>query len=92
MFVHFHEYVTHRDGIRHPLDESTLLVQGDDAVCADVYSSREWPRDASLEEKLTQFPSTRFGIGFQQFVNNSVEVHQAGILPQVVFWFSKEDI
>lgn len=45
-----------------------------------------------LKENLTKLPSSRFGIGFQQFVYNPVEVHQAGILPQVVLWFSEEDI
>ena len=45
-----------------------------------------------VEEKLTEFPPSRFGIGLQQFVYNSVEIHQAGVLPQVVLRFSKENI
>ena len=45
-----------------------------------------------VKEKLTELPSSGFGIGLQQFVYDSIEVHQAGVLPQVVLWFSKENI
>jgi len=92
MFVHFHKHVAHGDGVRHPLDESTLLIQGDNTVCADVYDSCEWPRGVSQGEKLTEFSSTRFRVGLQQFVYNTIEVHQPGVLPQIVFRFSEEDI
>jgi len=43
-------------------------------------------------ERLTKLSPSRFGISFQQFVYDSVEIHQASILPQVILWFSKENI
>ena len=45
-----------------------------------------------MKKELTKFPSSRFGIGFQQLVYHSVEIHQAGVLPQVILRFSKEDV
>ena len=37
-FIHFPKHVAHGDSVRHPLDEPTLLVQGDDTVRPDIYN------------------------------------------------------
>lgn len=45
-----------------------------------------------MRKKHTKLSSSRFGVGLQQFVYDSVKIHQASIFPQVVLWFSKEDV
>ena len=41
---------------------------------------------------LTKFPPSRFRISFQQLVYHSVEIHQAGVLPQIIFRLPKKDV
>ena len=45
-----------------------------------------------MEEEHTELASSRFRVRLQQFVYDSIEIHQAGVLPQVVLWFSEENI
>lgn len=42
--------------------------------------------------KPTQLPTSGFNVGFEEFVDDSIEVHQAGIFPQIILRFSKEHV
>lgn len=41
---------------------------------------------------LTELPPTRLGVGFQELIDDRVELHQSSILAQVVLRFTQEHV
>ena len=44
------------------------------------------------EGKLTQLTSARLRICFEKLVDDSVEIHQASVFPQIIFRLSEEHV
>ena len=47
---------------------------------------------SGCRKQLTEFAAARVGILLEKFYNHGVELHQAGVLSQVVLWLAEEAV
>lgn len=74
-------------GISHPLQQTTLFIQRHDSVGPNVCRQL-----IIYKAALTKLTSSRLRSTFQEFVDHGIEIHDAGILSQIVVRFAKKRI
>lgn len=88
--VQFFQNVTETRCVGHPFDQAAFFVQWNYGVRPNICKPIRLSCAHLGILRPTKPSSTRFRVCLQKLVYDGVEVHQPGVLPEVVFGFAEE--